>query len=82
MPCLPIPGGFVCTRGGRRAAPCQEPGCTTPHVALCDWPLEGEKAGHTCDRRMCAAHRHKVGPNRDFCTPHYTAAREKQGTLL
>lgn len=39
MPCIPVPGGFACTRGVRLSKPCEEPGCNENHVALCDWPL-------------------------------------------
>jgi hypothetical protein len=75
MPCTPFRDaagnivGIACSRG-RLAAPCQEPGCTSPHVALCDYPLEGAAKGRTCDRRMCVRHRHRVGPNRDYCSTH------------
>lgn len=72
MGCIPLPGGgYVCTRGSRRPAPCQEVGCGQPHVALCDWPLTGRAAGRTCDRRMCARHRNEVGPDRDYCPTHF-----------
>lgn len=68
VPCDPLPGktgwGFAC---GSRTV-CQEPGCYERSVALCDWPLAN---GHTCDRRMCAHHRHPVGRDLDYCTPHY-----------
>lgn len=74
MPCTPIPGGVACSRG-RRGAPCDEPGCQRAHVALCDFQLEGDKAGRTCDRKMCREHRHPVGANRDYCTPHFEASR-------
>lgn len=81
MPCHPLPeGGFACSRG-RRSEPCQEPGCTEVHVALCDWPLDGAAKGRTCDRRMCARHRNKVGPNRDYCGPHYREATARQQAL-
>lgn len=54
MPCTPFvlpdgsAAGIICTRGPRRAAePCQVPGCTRPHVALCDWKVsrEGRRCG-------------------------------------
>lgn len=77
MACTFLPGGvIVCTRGARRAEPCQEPGCTESSVALCDWPLTGERSGSTCDRRMCARHRTPVGKNRDYCGAHARAAKE------
>lgn len=71
MPCVRIPGGLACTGGGRYAAPCQEPGCTSPHVALCDAPVVRDGVAATCDRRMCPSHRHRVGANRDLCGAHW-----------
>ena len=69
MPCIRVPSGFICTRGIRRLK-CQIDGCSAEHVALCDFPLQGLKAGKTCDRRMCEGHRAKVGPDRDLCPVH------------
>jgi len=75
MPCTPLPGGGFACSPGRRGSPCQEPGCRELHVALCDWPLTGPAAGKTCDRRMCSAHRHRVGKNRDYCSAHLAMSR-------
>ena len=63
-----FPGGmgFACTRGQRET--CNS--CRGTSVALCDWPLAGEKTGQTCDRRMCKDHRTSVGPNVDYCPSH------------
>ena len=73
---ITFPGGFgyACSRGGRRAAPCDTPGCGKAHVALCDWPLGGAKKGRTCDRKMCADCRVPQGENRDYCRAHAALA--------
>lgn len=70
---------ITCRRGGRRL-PCQVPGCTNPHVALCDFPLAGPKAGRTCDRRMCEAHRTRVGRDQDHCAVHAALAAKESPT--
>lgn len=75
MPCTPFQlpgGGWGLACGPRRPeVKCQEPGCTNPSRALCDYPT----ATGTCDRRLCALHRHTVGPDRDYCGPHYRASQ-------
>lgn len=73
---ITFPGGFgyACSRGGRRAAPCDTPGCGKAHVALCDWPLGGAKKGRTCDRKMCSDCRVSQGENRDYCRAHAALA--------
>ncbi len=82
MSCQPLPGGgFICGRRESRQ-PCQSVGCDRPHVALCDFPLEGAAKGKTCDRKMCASHRGKVGPDRDYCPAHLALAKAKQGELF
>jgi len=69
---------IVCTRG-ERAKPCSVSGCGRPSVALCDYPLSGRKAGKTCDRALCAAHRHqqnRTGADTvDYCPTHDDMAR-------
>lgn len=57
----------LCIRGPSRPKLCQEDGCRSPHVALCDEPAGGRG---TCDRRICATHRTRVGDNRDRCPKH------------
>ncbi len=58
MPCEPFPlaGGvaIICSRGRRRKT-CATPGCNRTATKLCDFPLEGKRAGKTCDRDMCDA---------------------------
>lgn len=61
--------GFICGRGSRPAASCEEPGCTTPHVALCDWPVPGKRR-RTCSRRLCAAHARALGDDLHLCPEH------------
>lgn len=79
MPCTPFvlpdgsAAGIICTRGPRRAAePCQVPGCTRPHVALCDWKVSREGRPGTCDLRICAGHRWPIPGERDkdLCPAH------------
>lgn len=76
MPCTPVDLGngvraIVCTRG-RRRAPCQVPGCTEPHTALCDWRIDRRGRAATCDLRLCAAHRWPIPGelDRDLCPAH------------
>ena len=46
---------------------CQIVGCDEHRVALCDYPV-GD--GKTCDKRICKAHRTRVGDNVDYCPDH------------
>lgn len=47
---------------GVKADPCHV--CGKPHAKLCDFPLGGEKAGQTCDRKLCGRHANAFDPNR------------------
>jgi hypothetical protein len=59
---------IVCDRG-RKPAKCTA--CKQrPHALLCDFPLAGEKAGKTCDVRLCRQCAVHVGPDVDLCPPH------------
>lgn len=62
---------IVCSRGN--GARCDAAGCTAESVALCDYPLHGEKTGKTCDRRMCKRHRNPVAGKSDvdYCGVHF-----------
>lgn len=66
---IDFPGGMAiaCSRGVNRER-CDT--CGKPAVALCDYPLAGAKAGKTCDRKMCATCRVKVGEGKDYCRAH------------
>lgn len=87
MPCYPYQGkgkegqpvfGIACTRGSgqKKRAMCDVEGCGAQHEKLCDWPVGDKK---TCDRKLCRAHAHKAGPNRDYCPAHYVESmKEKQ----
>jgi len=69
--CQPIPGGMICT--SRRNLKCQVKGCGKGAVALCDHLLEPHQRGtkkRSCDARLCADHRVRVGDNRDLCPFH------------
>ncbi|MDR3100794.1 MAG: hypothetical protein LBV73_27490 [Paraburkholderia sp.] len=73
MPCTPfqLPDGthgFICSRGRRRAPPpCSVDGCDASSGFQCDYRV-GRKR---CDRHLCAAHAHEVGPDVHFCPEHF-----------
>lgn len=69
MPREPIPGGLMCSRGGRRTK-CATPGCSGRADFLCDFPLAGKRAGKTCSRAMCERCRRAQSPGVDYCEPH------------
>ena len=77
MPCIPIPGGIMCTGRARRKR-CSHPGCDQWATLQCDWPLAGDAAGKTCDRDVCARHAVHVGPDRDYCMPHARLEAERE----
>lgn len=57
----------ICSRGQR------QPVCATcgkPSRFQCDFPLEGPKAGRTCDAHICAGCRVNVGQDKDYCPVH------------
>lgn len=58
-----------CTRG-RRSRRCEEPACRDGGPFRCTYPLAGDKAGQTCNRRCCARHARRVGPEQYHCPPH------------
>jgi len=67
--CTPIPGGFVCSRGGRaaKAKPCVT--CGAPSAFLCDGPkpAKSRKRSPTCDAPICADHATEIGPDAHHC---------------
>lgn len=79
MPCLPIPGGFACSRGTRTV--CAVPSCGRTATYLCDYQLTaGARA--TCDSKLCDRHariqagkRGAGGELVHFCPAHDEAAR-------
>jgi hypothetical protein len=71
--------GIVCSRGPGRRERCSTTGCRGESVALCDFPVEGHKAGKTCDRKMCAACRHPLSPNLDYCPTHDAIRKLQEG---
>lgn len=82
MPCrtFPLPGGaaIVCPRGQKRKL-CSVPNCTGTQIALCDYPVTRAGMAGTCDKGMCATHRHHVGPDVDHCPAHAKLANEAAG---
>lgn len=68
---------IVCRRGQRAKGKCSIQGCTRPHTKLCDFPLKGRKAGHTCDAKLCDEHATHMGPDKDYCPPHVALARKE-----
>ncbi|MEK6290081.1 MAG: hypothetical protein V4793_01620 [Paraburkholderia tropica] len=87
MPCTPfrLPGGgsgIICTRGRGRTPRCSVPDCSAPSAFQCDFNM---KPGTTCDRHLCAAHAHQVGPDVHFCPTHLAATsggKAVQGELF
>ena len=73
---------IACTRGksgaaGGKRAMCDVQGCSTPYEKLCDWPVPGpEGKPKTCDQKLCKAHAHNVGPDRDYCPTHHVEHRK------
>lgn len=72
-----VASGYVCGPKQRPAAPCQHPGCTDPHVALCDYAVQRHRGSTTCDRRLCAKHKHAVPgrADKDHCDVHHKIAQ-------
>ena len=68
MPCRIMGKAIVCSRGGRRTAPCAY--CGRPQDVLCDFPLTAARAGQTCDKPMCKACATHVEPDEDYCRAH------------
>jgi hypothetical protein len=75
---IKLPDGttiIACSRGRQSRERCA---CGRVATIQCDWPLSGDKAGHTCDRwccRSCAAH---VGDDRDYCPAHARLAGKQE----
>jgi len=69
---------IACTRGSgpRKGAMCDVEGCGATHEKLCDWPMAG--TAKTCDRKLCRAHAHKMGPNKDYCPAHYVESMKEE----
>lgn len=70
MTCRITGGGGVtiitCTRGSRSPR-CK---CGLAATKACDYPVTSHKSG-TCDAPLCSRCAHNVGPDRDYCGPHY-----------
>ena len=76
--------GFACSRGKQAAVKvkkCAVTGCDAAATKLCDFVMgvqktEGAIDGvDTCDRDLCQAHAHNIGPNRDYCPAHYMVSK-------
>ena len=66
---MKIPGGgFAIVCGLPKPKRCVY--CGRPSTKLCDYPLEGQKKGKTCDRPMCDKCATHVEPDTDYCWPH------------
>jgi hypothetical protein len=59
---------IVCSRTDtrKRCVVCQ----SSRDLRLCDFPLQGGKAGRTCDRPVCGAHATHEAPDTDYCPSH------------
>ena len=71
MVCKLENGAIICSRG---KAQCEHKGCMKSSSLLCDYP---DGNGGTCDKRMCADHAHRVGPNTDYCTEHFNKFKKE-----
>lgn len=68
MGCEHRDGMIICSRGAR---PIRCHVCGVACDKLCDFPLAGAKAGHTCDKPMCPRHSiHIEGQDLDYCLTH------------
>ncbi len=80
-------GGVRAIVCGSLGEPCHE--CRSVGGFLCDYPVQHPfktggkgKAGKTCDRSMCEAHAHQVGPNKHYCRQHAQAPGAPVGDLF
>lgn len=62
---------IVCTRGGRSSGGACV-GCKrfAGALFLCDFPVLRDGFETTCDRRICATCKTRIGPDRDLCPTH------------
>ena len=69
---------MVCSRGRRTV--CATPMCGRASLSLCDYPVERNGKKTTCDRHMCAIHRHPVPGefDRDWCEWHWGHEQRQQ----
>lgn len=56
--------------------------CEGISTFLCDWPVDNERAGGTCDAPLCAEHAHQVGPDRHYCHRHFALHAETNPELF
>lgn len=76
MPFYRINGMRIHMRGTKLPKPCAavvgiadtQDFCSDMSLFLCDWPAGG---GRTCDKALCEAHAHHVGPNKRYCPEHF-----------
>jgi hypothetical protein len=92
MPIYRLKTGIVHVKGTKLPAPCgariqldgKETVCLAPGEFLCDGPPPPERARDihgtgTCDRSLCAAHAHQVGPNRHLCPVCFRSDADGRG---
>lgn len=65
---------IMCTRGRTKRPSCSK--CGRASDFLCDWALQGEKFGKTCDRPLCGRCRHAQPNGKDFCPAHHALAEK------
>ena len=67
---IPFEGGtvFICSGRRRSRSRCQY--CSADSIALCDHPVIRKGKQVTCDRKLCARHRKKIGGDVDLCPAH------------
>ncbi len=77
---------IICTGRTRRQS-CAT--CGAPAPFLCDYPIKRQNVLRndriademgTCDRPVCGAHAHAVGPDRHYCGVHFRMEQQKGAT--
>lgn len=70
-----VTSGIACTRGKTKR--CDTPNCQEVCVALCDHPVTRNGKPGTCDRKMCKAHQHPAGEDKDLCEVHHKLKEQR-----
>ncbi|MCA9680743.1 MAG: hypothetical protein KC457_00990 [Myxococcales bacterium] len=65
---------IVCSRG-QRAPQCSTKGCRNTATRLCDFPLQGKRAGQTCSAQLCESCAQVQADGTDYCPAHARGAR-------
>ncbi|MBX3589037.1 MAG: hypothetical protein KF796_20600 [Ramlibacter sp.] len=87
MPFYRVKGMRIHMRGTKLPDPCaavvgiadKRYVCEDMSRYLCDWPVGG---GRSCDKALCEAHAHQVGPNKHYCPEHLAEYIDGQSDLF